>query len=257
MRKFAPLAALALGVSACNSQSAPTPAAVPRATPTPTPRPTAQVGFDVAVTPAALPKVRTPIRRPTPAPATTTRGPYIILEPNSGPPLSTTMLIQGGHLPDSALAEILWSPRGHKSALSQTAYTNAKGNLSAELEIPASQPGIYSVTITIGGVRYASAPYTVKTAATLAVQVSSNPQGELLSITGKRFISGLKLALFAYPMVHGGTGILLGSVHANRGGSFHFLLAGRKLAPGQYILQAWSVNALSSQMAETFFEVII
>lgn len=155
------------------------------------------------------------------------------------------------------MAEILWSPRGHKSALSQTAYTNGQGNLSAELEIPASQPGNYSVTITIGGIRYASARYTVKTAATLDVHVSSTPQGDRIAIGGRRFISGLKLALFAYPMVHGATGILLGNVRANREGSFRFVLTGRKLAPGQYILQAWSLNALSSQMAETFFEVII
>jgi hypothetical protein len=153
--------------------------------------------------------------------------------------------------------QILWSPRGHKSALSQTAYTDSKGTLSAELEIPASQPGAYLVTITIGGVRYASALYTVKTAATLAVQVSSTLQGERVSIIGKRFISGLKLALFAYPMVHGAAGILLGTVHASRKGAFHFVLTGRKLAPGQYVLQAWSLNALSSQMADTFFEVII
>jgi hypothetical protein len=255
VRKLSPLATLALCVTACNSQAAPAPAAVPRATPTP--RPTVQVGFDVAVTPASVPRVRKPVRRPTPAPATTPRGPYITLHPSSGPPLATTLLIQAGHLPGSAMVQILWSPRGHKSDLSQTGYTDAKGNLSAELGIAASQPGAYSVSIRIGGVRYASARYTVETAATLAVQVSSSPQGEVLSITGKRFISSLKLALFAYPMVHGATAILLGSVRANRKGSFHFVLTDRKLAPGQYILQAWSVTSLSSQMAESFFEVII
>jgi hypothetical protein len=155
------------------------------------------------------------------------------------------------------MVRILWSPRGDKSALAQTAYTDAKGSLTSELGIPASQPGAYAVTIMIGGVPHATARYTVKTAATLAAQVSSTPQGESVSITGRRFISDLKLALYAYPMVPRAAGILLGTVRASHRGSFHFVLTGRKLAPGQYVLQAWSLNTLSSQMAETFFEVII
>lgn len=247
---LASLTLLTLLVGGCGSTRAP--ARKPR----PTPLPTLQSGFKVEVTPVAVKKTDTPKVHRRATPFIPPKGPYIALFPGSGPPLSRTILVRGGGLPRSAPIQLSWGPR-RSLGLTRTVYSDGKGNFSSPFSIPGSPPGIYQVAAQVNGLRYASASYKVTSAAVLAVRVSSRRKGEQVGVRGQRFLPELRLVLIAYPMFAGGKVQVLGSVKTAKNGAFKFVMVTRTLRPGQYLLEALSQSALSTQMSQTFFEVVV
>ena len=250
------LAALTLALAGCSTDAAP-PRTSPAPTFVPTPYPTVSLGFKVADTPAPVHQRRRHKVRPTPTPFVAPPGPYVRLSPSSGPPVGRSILIRAGNLPPSSAVQLVWSPTGRRSAVTRTAYTDRKGNMSTDFSVPGSTPGIYQVMASVDGVAWAKARYTVTSDAALHVVVSSGAGGEMVRVSGKRFVSRLHLLLIVYPMFQGGPVLVLGRTQADRHGAFTFVQGSRQLIPGQYELRAWSTDALSAQMAEAFFQVII
>ncbi|MBV9282633.1 MAG: hypothetical protein JOZ41_21355 [Chloroflexi bacterium] len=171
--------------------------------------------------------------------------------------MNTTISVRGGNLPPSFTVQLLWSPWRRTSGISKTAYTDRRGALVSELSVPASPPGAYVVTVTVNGVPYASALYTVRSAAVLSASASFAPGGDVVRVAGKRFVGNLKLELVAYPMFTGRKAVVLGIVTASPSGSFQRSFTTNQLRPGQWVLRAWSISDLAVQMAEAYFEVLI
>jgi hypothetical protein len=247
---------LMIVLAGCASRTASPEPVLPHYTPTPLPTPTVPVSFAVSIT--ALPAPHRVVPRPRPAATAVVPliGPYLVLSPHSGPPSSQTITVRGGRLPPSVTLQLVWSPFGRSSPISRQAYTDRHGNLSSDLVIPASSPGLYQVEADYGGVTYAAARYTVVSRATLAVGVASGSSTGELEVSGSHFLPRLKLVLVAYRATGGDPVAVLGTVDTGAGGHFT-LTAHKQLAPGEYILRAWSTSTLSAQMAETFFQVVL
>jgi hypothetical protein len=113
------------------------------------------------------------------------------------------------------------------------------------------------VVASVNSVPYASARFLVTSKASLAVQVQPAGKGETLQVSGRRFLPHLRLLLVAYSMSANGHPIVLGAVQTDPRGRFAFVSSGRSFVPGQYVLRAWSADALSAQMAEAFFQVLV
>jgi hypothetical protein len=210
---------------------------------------------------AVTPIVQSPHHRPKPTPRSTRfvapTGPYIVLHPNSGPPVDRTIVVIGGNFPHSVAINILWSLGGRLTPLSTTGYSGGHGGLRASLSIPASAPGLYRVQAQVQGVPYALANYHIVSSASLAASVTTASGGGTLSIAGKKFVPGFQLTLIAYSTVGGRTPIVLGNVQVNSRGRFSFARPMDQLEPGQYVLRAWSVSSVAAEMAQTFFEVVV
>jgi hypothetical protein len=249
---WASLTLVTLLVCGCGSTRA---AAVRK--PSPTPLPTLQSGFKIEVTPVSVKRTNPPKSHRRPTPFIPPKGPYLALFPKSGPPLSRTILVRGGGLPRSAPIQLSWGPPRRALGLTRTVYSNGKGNFSASFSIPGSPPGFYQITAQVNGVSYASSRYSVISAAVLSVRVSARRKGERVVVRGRRFLPKLRLVLIAYPMVAGGKVQVFGSLKTAKNGSFKFLMVTRKLQPGQYLLEALSQSALSTQMSQTFFQVVV
>ncbi len=200
-------------------------------------------------------------RRATPTPRPTRfvppAGPFITLQPDSGPPADETITVIGGHFPANSSVEILWSPSGKLAPLSTTGFTDRHGGLRTTLSVPASATGDYRVVARVTGVLAVFAVYHVVSRATLEVSILAGKGDGTLAIVGKKFIPKFHLTLIAYPAAGGRAPIVLGNARANARGAFSFSVPTDSLHPGQYILRAWSASSLAAQMAQTFFEVVV
>jgi hypothetical protein len=150
-----------------------------------------------------------------------------------------------------------WSSNGKSAPITTAAGTDRKGNLLTQFTVPASPPGTYQVLLTVGGVRYAAAPYAVSSAATLTARATGVAGGDRIRVRGANFMPRLKLLLIAYPIDIRGRPIVVGTVRCGSHGRFKYSRMLTKLSLGQYALRAWSTDAMSAQMAETYFQVVI
>ena len=251
---LAALSALLFG--GCATESA-TPTPLPVLTSTPTLPPTVEVSLQVEVTPVPTRATRHRRAKPRPTAFKIPQGAFLQLFPGAGLPTSRTIWVKGGHLPPKSAVQILWAPGGHTSPFGTTTYTGGKGNLWTRFSIPGSPPGTYRVIAEVGGVPLAEARYRVISRAHLTVSVTSARDGELLQISGRKFIPRIPLILVIYPVEKPRKYIVIGSVRSGTNGHFQFSRSTRKLVPGQYILRAWSGDQLSAQMAEVPFQVVV
>jgi len=106
-------------------------------------------------------------------------------------------------------------------------------------------------------VRYAEASYDVRSAAILHSQASSVGNGDIIRVRGTGFLPNLKVLLVAYPIDVSGKPIALGTTKCNARGSFTYSRTVPTLALGQYLVRAWSDDAMAAQMAESYFQVVI
>jgi hypothetical protein len=242
-------------LAGCDVVAAPAPTPVP--SPAPTITPTSDVTFQVAVTPIVPHSHHRPTPTPRPTRFVVPAGPYIQLQPNSGPPVDRTIIVLGAHFPRNAAVTILWGLTGRLTPLSTTGYSDAHGRLRASLSVPASAPGQYRVLADVQGVPYARATYDIVSLASLATSVTPTARGGTLSISGKKFVPGFRLTLIAYSTVGGRKPIVLGTVQVNPRGRFSFDRPVDDLDPGQYVLRAWSSSSVAAEMAQTFFEVVV
>jgi hypothetical protein len=231
------------------------PTPVPTARPTVTP--TSEVTFQVAVTPIAPRKHAHPKPTPRPTRFVVPHGPYLVLHPNSGPPVDRTIVVTGGNFPHNSPVSILWALSGRRTPLSTTGYSDGHGVLRVSLSIPASAPGLYRVEAEVQSVPYARANYRIVSAAALAASIIPAAGGGTLSIIGKKFVPGFRLVLIAYSTVSGRKPVVLGNVQVNSRGRFTFSGRLDRLEPGQYVLRAWSNSSVAAEMAQTFFEVVV
>jgi hypothetical protein len=116
---------------------------------------------------------------------------------------------------------------------------------------------VYEVVADINGVRWATARYAVVSRASLTVHVLPAAPGDTLHISGLHFLPHLKLALVVYPLFKGPSAAVIGRPVTDAYGRFVLVHIDPKLVPGQYLLRAWSLDALSSQLAETYFQVVV
>jgi hypothetical protein len=247
------LATLAMTTAGCGARgAAPTPAT---STPAPLPTATVSVGFLVQITPVPT-RAPKPTPRPTATPFRPPKDtPYLALNPAAGPPASRTITVRGGGLPPSAGVSLVWAAPGQNAGVDTSAATGRHGRLWTRFTIPASPPGVYDVLAEVNGTTYASAHYTVVSMATLAANVTGGSRQQRLSVYGNHFLPGLRLALIAYPVGKGAKPVDIGTSRTSSSGKLSYSHPVR-LPTGQYILRAWSTSGLSSQMAETFFQVI-
>lgn len=242
---------LGYGLAGCGSAAVPP----PRPTPAPIPTATVSVGFVVQVTPVPTrPPRATPRARPTPFRPPRGR-PYIVLEPNTGPPASQTITVRGGGLPASASVALVWTTSGRGAGVGTTTGTTRRGALAARFTIPASPPGFYDVIAEVNGVPLASARYTVASTANLVATMQGAPGHETLAIHGVHFLPRLHIVLIAYAAGNRMRAIYIGGAETTSSGKLSYARR-EQLPPGQYILRAWSASAMSSQMAETVFQVV-
>lgn len=250
--QLALLAALATG---CGSETVSVPSA-PTPSTRPTPTPTVLVSFEIKPTPVRVHQHRRPRALPSPTPFHPGLQPYLMVFPSSGPPVSRTIYVRGGNLPKWQTIQLTWSPSGRASPLSTVSYTDKQGGLSTHFSIPGSPPGRYLVRAEIDGVTYAAAWYAVTSAARLNVSVLAEAGGDSIQVSGKRFLPELDLLLVAFPVFRRGH-VILGWARTNARGAFSLQSVPHRLEPGQYVLRAYSTSALSAQMAEALFEVVI
>lgn len=245
-----------LVLSGCGATEAINPTPLPTLPPAPTATP--DVGFEVNVT--AVPTARPHHVKPTPTRFVPPQSAYIALSSASGPPAQRLVVVRGGHLPPSRTVSLQWS-LGSKSPstspISTTTRTGPHGELRSRFTVPASPPGKYSIVAAIDGEIVATAAYRVESKATLSGHVSPAPQGETVHIRGRHFLPRVKLLLVIYPMSVHRKPVILGRVRSNSQGRFAYTRTVRKLSLGQYAVRAWSQDALATQMAETFIQVVI
>jgi hypothetical protein len=243
---------LAMALTACTEGT--TAPALPKAAPTASP--TYEVGLVVKVgVPTSVP----PKARPSPIPTAfrAPAGPYLLLTPSSGPPIARTVAVRGGNLPRSKPAELLWSLGGHFMPLSTLVWTDARGGLDAHFALPGSPPGVYKMTLKVGGLASASAKYRVLSLARLTVLASSDAAGERLTVGGRSFVPSIHVLLIVYPLGSRTRQIVMGRTNTSPSGSFKFTVSTRPLSPGEYVLRAWDVDNIYAQMAETFFQIVV
>lgn len=253
--KLAAFGCILATVAGCDVSAAPAPTPVPTRLPTVTP--TSQVTFQVAVTPLVQRVHHRPKPTPVPTRFVVPTGPYIVLHPNSGPPVDNTIAVTGGNLPHRVSVNVLWALGGRLTPLSTSGFTDARGNVKVSLSVPASAPGLYRVQIEVQGVPYASANYQIISRASLATSIAPSSGGGTLAISGRRFVPGFRLTLIAYSTVTGRQPVVLGNVQVNARGRFSLSRPIDRLEPGQYILRAWSASSMAAEMAQTFFEVVV
>lgn len=218
---------------------------------------TAAVGFAVAVTGVPIPSRSPTLQAPTPTAFVPPSRPYVVLVPDSGPPASKSIDIEGAHLPASTAIQLQWSSGGNAAPISHTAYSDAAGRLRSAFIVPSVNPGAYQILASVGGKQVATATYYVKSAAALTVKAIPTDKGYEVRIRGAHFLHGLRLLLVAYPLVSGEKPLVLGTTRATDRGTLAFSYVTPRLRPGQYVLRAFAASLLSSQMAEAFFQVVL
>lgn len=150
---------------------------------------------------------------------------------------------------------LLWSAAGRGTGVGTTVQTSRRGTLTTRFTLPASPPGEYDVLAEVDGVSYASAHYRVVSLANLRAEVRGTVEHERIVVHGTHFLPHLRLILVAYSVTKGSKPIVIGTSQTSESGKLSYTHP-VSLAPGQYALRATSTSGLSSQMAETFFEVV-
>lgn len=247
-------AVLALFLAGCGAETVSVPVAP--ATATPTTVSTVSVGYAVVVTSVPTPSTVQPTPTTTATRFVAPKGPWLTLDPSFGPPETGTINVHGGNLPHNVQITLLWAAPGHSSSIGTTAYTDGKGRLSSALSIPAAAPGTYLVQAEVNSVPVAHAGYHVVSLARLDAKSVVSPTSEGIQVRGRRFLPNTRAALIVYPVQGSGKPILLGVATSDSTGAFTYF-KGLKLKPGQYVLRAWTVSAITAQMAQTFFQVEI
>jgi len=253
LRSWGVIVSLTLVVAGCGRSAAkatlpPTP--IPR----PTPTPTVSLAFQVGVTDVPLKKHR-PKAKPSPLPSPPP-GPYIRIFPNAGSPVPHTVHVYGAHLPHDAALQLVWSSQNVLSSVTAPAHTDTRGRLQAVFHVPAASPGPYRVVAEFGGSPLTSAPFTVRSSATLAVDVEPAQRALRLAILGRQFVPKIRLTLILYSLAGKSKGAVLANVHASAGGTFSVRLPRIHLSPGEYLLRAYPSGA-TAQTAETVFQVVV
>lgn len=249
--------AIGLLVAGCSSDTATVPNPPVAHPVAPTATPTVAVAFVVDVTP-----MLTPARKPaTPRPVAThfkpPPGPYLLLTPSSGPPISRTIYLRGGNLPKVTQVTVAWGAARRSSPLTTTIWTGPHGVFTSSFVVPGAAPGAYVLRVEINGVTVASATYTVISRATLAAAATPNTAGDRVAVSGRHFVPRTRLLLVAYPLLHPKKAVILGRPRTDNRGALTFAVSTARLAPGQYVLRAYTVSAIAAQMAETYFQVVV
>jgi len=246
---------LTLGVLLCAcGSSAVTVERIPTPRPQPTPTPTVVLGFRTGVS-DVQPKPHHAPRRVVhlpPPPA----GPYLRISPNTGIPRARNVTVSGGHLPPNHSVQLVWSTQSVLSSVATTTKTDKNGRLSITFRVPAASPGSYRIVGEVGGTPLVSASYTVTSPARLSVAVQPGRHALTLDVSGKRFLPNAHLNLLLYPLVHKARGTVLARTQADGSGAFHIRINSNRLAPGEYMLSAFSTGA-TVETAQTYFQVVV
>jgi hypothetical protein len=165
--------------------------------------------------------------------------------------------VSGGHLPRFAQVDLAWVAGGKKSPMLTTAQTDGRGVLTARFVVPAVRPGYYQIAALVRKVRVASTSYHVILQAVVDAAVRAGPGGDQLRVTGRRFAPGARVLLAAYPMFQGTGPVTLGVVRASSAGRIRFVKSTRRLTPGEYELRAWSLDFVTVDLADAFFQVVV
>lgn len=120
--------------------------------------------------------------------------------------------------------------------------------------VPVAQPGVYRISIVASETTYASTRYRVASSATLAISVTPDAGGDRLRITGARFVPRAHLLLVAYGLQRSSKPIVLGRTRADSRGNLRFAVT-RRLRPGEYGLHVFATQALTADVASTYFQV--
>jgi hypothetical protein len=224
--------------------------------PTVPPSPTPTIGLAVDITSVATP---VPTVRPTPTPTrfVAPAGPWMLLAPDHGPPMSRNITVVAGNLPARAPITVSWSPGSRGAPLTLEVLTGPHGNLRTPFSIPAAPPGTYRVTIAAQGSLLGTARYQVVSRASLVASVTPSPQGDAIAVRGVRFIPNTRLLLTAYPLFRRARPLTLGVARTDGKGRFQFQIVRRKIPLGEYQLNAYSVGTLAAQVAQTYFQVSV
>lgn len=225
----------------------------PTLVPTNTATPTATPAFVVGVSTSA-PTATRPSATPSPTLFVAPAGPYVSLTRHSGPVVGGVITVRGGNLPSSQQVAIVWSPRGRGAGISTTTYTDKHGAFTQRYDVPAAQPGAYQISVVAAGVAYATSNFQVVSAATIRVSVTPNPQGDRILVTGTRFEARSHLLVVAYRFAKRARPIVLGHARADDAGVLRYRII-RRLPPGEYTLHVFSTDALTADMADTYFQV--
>ncbi len=232
------------------------PVAPTLAPPQPTVAPTQSVAFAVAVTPQATPKRIRPLPRPIATRFVVPPGPYLVLSPNSGPPVSRAISIRGGNFPRDSEITLSWFSGRHFSTLSTNGWTDRHGSLKIAFVVPATPPGSYKIRAEFGGLAYAISTYRVRSYASVQATVAPDAYGDRVTIEGHGFVPKVKLLLVAYPLFAKQHAVVLGTAESSNRGQFSFHGNTLKLLPGQYALRVWTMDALAAQVSDTYFQVV-
>lgn len=245
--------ALALVMTGCGNSVARV-ARPPTAVPKPTPTPTVSIAFHVGVTDVPPKK---PHSKPKPSPLPSPPpGPYIRVFPSTGSPIAQAVHVYGGHLPHNTAIQLVWSSQNVLSSVSAGARTNGRGRLRAVFRVPAASPGPYRIVAELGGSALTSAPFTVRSSASMTVDVEPASRALQLAISGRHFVAGIHLTLILYALAGKPKGSALANVKAGDNGTFSVRLGGLHLSPGEYLLRAFPTGA-TAQTAETVFQVVV
>jgi hypothetical protein len=223
----------------------------------PPPTPTSQVGFAVAVSTVPTRLKPRDAAHPRPTLFVAPKGPYLRLIPNTGPPQSQAIEVRGAHLPKAVQIDLVWAPGRHASALVTTAQTDGRGSLTAYFTVPATRPGFYRIEARLGKARIAWTRYHVVVRALMSASVTPTATGERLRVTGRHFMPGARLLLALYPMISGARPTTLGVVRSSDSGGMSFEKVARKLVPGEYVLRAWSLDFVTVDLADAYFQVVV
>jgi hypothetical protein len=180
-----------------------------------------------------------------------------VLRPNTGPPASRTINVYGGHLPRFEQIELVWAAGGGTSLIATTAQTDGQGSLAAHFVVPAVPPGYYRVEARVKNASIVQTQYHVALQGVVEASVTAAPAGEIVRVTGKHFASRARLLLAVYPMVGGAGPMTLAVVHTSSLGRISFEKPIRRLAPGEYELRVWSMDYVTVDLADTYFQVVV
>jgi hypothetical protein len=250
------LCGIGLALAGCASDTAtvPNPPAAHPARPTATA--TVRVAFAVDVTPIPTVAKRHAAPHPVATRFKAPPGPYLQLMPRSGPPVSRTIHLRGGNLPKITEVTVTWGAARQASPLTTTVWTGPHGVFTTNFVVPGAAPGVYVLRVEINGVVMASAVYTVESRAMLAAAATPDAAGDRVAVTGRRFVPNTRLLVVAYLLLHPKKAVILGRPRTDARGGLSFSVSTAKLAPGQYVLRAYTVSAIAAQMAETYFQVV-
>ena len=244
---------LLVALTACSSGAT----LPPRPTAPPVPTATTAVGFAVDVTAIPSPTPSRPRPTAVPTPFVAPPGPYVVIVPSTGPPVTTSVLVLGGHLPPSSAVDLVWQVSGKSTPLGTVVNSDRAGKLRTRFTIPASPPGVYRLEADIVGVVYAATKYRVVTHAAVTASVEPEGTGQRVQVVGRGFPPHLRVLLVAYPMFRKAKAVALGTAYATAGGRVQFGAGPLHLVTGEYSLHVWTAQGLTTDLAQTYFQVVL